>query len=358
MLRNYLRTAIRNIIRNRVQSVIQVLSLVIGIAAMILIGLYARYESSDRSTRSVFAQLNYKPADQWKLVAGARLEQFLKFDSQGMIRYPGIDEQFGSLNKFNTDENVWFIPRFGVIWSPADHHIFKLMYGEANKPYSLENIANLEIESDVIIHLEPEEIETLEFNYLLSYSWFSFNLNLFINNIENLRTIRLVKNKEDELIKVMDNSGVMVNYGSELIFSAEPFKDIGLELSATYQEFDDRGDKGRNISHSPNLLLSAKMNYGWGPLTFGISGIYTDAMEPFTPDEDDEIKEIFNASDAYFITSCNLRYDHKPTGLYAALNISNVFDEEVRYPATDNAQFKYGLIDKGRICMATIGWKF
>jgi len=46
MLKSFLRTALRNIARNRVQSVIQVLSLVIGITAMILIGLYARYELS------------------------------------------------------------------------------------------------------------------------------------------------------------------------------------------------------------------------------------------------------------------------------------------------------------------------
>ncbi len=50
MLKSFLRTALRNIARNRVQSVIQVLSLVIGITAMILIGLYARYELAyDRS---------------------------------------------------------------------------------------------------------------------------------------------------------------------------------------------------------------------------------------------------------------------------------------------------------------------
>jgi len=44
MFRNYLISALRNIIRNRVQSVIQVISLVIGITAFILIGLYARNE--------------------------------------------------------------------------------------------------------------------------------------------------------------------------------------------------------------------------------------------------------------------------------------------------------------------------
>ncbi len=44
MLKSFFRTALRNIARNKVQSVIQVLSLVVGITALILIGLYARYE--------------------------------------------------------------------------------------------------------------------------------------------------------------------------------------------------------------------------------------------------------------------------------------------------------------------------
>ncbi|MCK4748066.1 MAG: ABC transporter permease [Bacteroidales bacterium] len=44
MFRNYLVTALRNIIRNRIQSVIQVISLIIGITAFVLIGLYARNE--------------------------------------------------------------------------------------------------------------------------------------------------------------------------------------------------------------------------------------------------------------------------------------------------------------------------
>jgi putative ABC transport system permease protein len=46
MLRNYFITAIRSIIRNKIQSFIQVLSLAIGITAVILIGLYAKNEFS------------------------------------------------------------------------------------------------------------------------------------------------------------------------------------------------------------------------------------------------------------------------------------------------------------------------
>ena len=46
MLRNYFITAFRYIIRNKVQSIIQVLSLAIGITAIILIGLYVENELS------------------------------------------------------------------------------------------------------------------------------------------------------------------------------------------------------------------------------------------------------------------------------------------------------------------------
>jgi putative ABC transport system permease protein len=46
MIRSYFIIALRNFIRNKVQSSIQVLSLAIGIASLILIGLYARFEFS------------------------------------------------------------------------------------------------------------------------------------------------------------------------------------------------------------------------------------------------------------------------------------------------------------------------
>lgn len=46
MIRSYFVIAIRYILRNKIQSIIQVLSLTIGITAVILIGLYADYELS------------------------------------------------------------------------------------------------------------------------------------------------------------------------------------------------------------------------------------------------------------------------------------------------------------------------
>ena len=46
MLRNYFITAFRYILRNKIQSIIQVISLTIGITAVILVGLYAFHELS------------------------------------------------------------------------------------------------------------------------------------------------------------------------------------------------------------------------------------------------------------------------------------------------------------------------
>ena len=46
MLRNYFITAFRFIVRNKLQSLIQILSLTIGVTAVILIGLYVDHETS------------------------------------------------------------------------------------------------------------------------------------------------------------------------------------------------------------------------------------------------------------------------------------------------------------------------
>ena len=50
------------------------------------------YDISDRETRALFMQINYKPFDHLKLVAGARLEQYMSFDAD--------------LTLLTTDENI------------------------------------------------------------------------------------------------------------------------------------------------------------------------------------------------------------------------------------------------------------
>ena len=45
-------------------------------------------------------------------------------------------------------------------------------------------------------------------------------------------------------------------------------------------------------------------------------------------------------------------------GLYGDLNVSNLLDAEIRYPAKEFVDFERGLIGPGRIITATAGWEF
>ncbi len=54
----------------------------------------------------------------------------------------------------------------------------------------------------------------------------------------------------------------------------------------------------------------------------------------------------------------NLRWEPSATGVFAALNVSNLLDAEIRYPANELTDFARGLIGPGRIVTATLGYAF
>jgi outer membrane receptor protein involved in Fe transport len=54
----------------------------------------------------------------------------------------------------------------------------------------------------------------------------------------------------------------------------------------------------------------------------------------------------------------NLRWAPADRGPYAALNVSNLLDAEIRVPANERTDLDLGLIGPGRVITATIGWRF
>ncbi len=314
-----------------------------------------RYRTSDRETRSVFAQANYAPWDPLRLTLGARLEQYMSFESRAYVRYG--EDAYPSTDRFNTGERIYAIPRAAAVWTPSDGHIVKLMYGEANKPFSALDIAIIELEKGILRELAPEEIETMEVNYLVSHGPVGLSLSLFRNNIENLRTVRLEATEGGDIVPVRDNSGRMVSVGGEAILTARPTPCLNLELSAAYQETEDRTGGDLSLSHSPRLLAKVKAEYRRGSWTLGVSGRYVDDMDPHRPLEVPASFDL-RSSDDSVVFDANLRYVHARSGLFAAVHVANLLDGTVRYPATENALFRYGLLDEGRRISGTVGWTF
>ncbi len=320
------------------------------------------YDISDRDTHATFAQINWRPFDCLKFTAGARAEQYKKFDTDIWLQYGENPLITPRKTVYNEDEKIYFIPRAAAVYSLSDHHIFKLMYGEANKPFTAEKADLTDIERGLETDLDPEEIETVELNYLMSYTDFSFSLSLFRNDIQNLRAFSFQEAENEAgdsyFIPILDNSGRMETYGTELILTARPAKYLEMELSGAYQDTQDRTVKNRNIAYSPHLLMKAKMAYRYNGFTVGLSGLYVDEMDPERPDvtmKNGKKPEFGQTSDDYFTADINMLYNHEKTGLFTALKISNIFDKEVRYPSE---YLKNGMIDEGRSFLATVGWKF
>lgn len=317
-------------------------------------------EISERDTRALFLQANYRPLERLKLTAGARIEQYLSYEAN--VRTILNEAPFTSVStSANNDEDVHFIPRIAAVYTINDHNVLKLMYGEANRPFNPEDIDLGDVaagdEAGLDFDLEPEEIQTIEANYLLSYTDFGLSFSLFRNNIENLIVPRFEEAGDGTFSVAYENVGSLVTYGGEVILFLRPTKPLLLELSATYQETEDKNEESRSIEFSPNLLLKAKADYQWRNLTFGLSALYVDDMSPL-PAPPIPGFEFGKPVDAYVITDLNLRYHDPGSGFFAGLRISNLFDEEVRYPATQNANFENGLIDEGLAVLATVGWKF
>jgi len=80
------------------------------------------------NTRAIFTQVNYKPSEHLKFVAGLRLEQMMKH-TIFFIEHYGYEDYYEGSND-NIDD-VAIIPRFAVIYNLNDRQIVKMLYGKS-----------------------------------------------------------------------------------------------------------------------------------------------------------------------------------------------------------------------------------
>ena len=97
-------------------------------------------------------------------------------------------------------------------------------------------------------------------------------------------------------------------------------------------------------------------------MTYAAYAHYVDAMEAdwdfVAGTEQGVVQRIGERVPAYWNVGLNLRWDPAGPGPYANLNVSNLLDEEIRYPANELTDFRRGLIAPGRVVMGTVGWTF
>lgn len=306
------------------------------------------FERSDRTTQSIFSQATYTPDNHWTLVAGLRWENNLEYDRFGTDNI-GTPAETSFFETVPSDSNV--LPRAAVVYHLNDNHTFKFLYGESSK------LVNDDTNN-------PESTKTLELNHAYTQQRFSIITSVFRNELDDLFIEKIVPTGGGGIGFQQSRAGELSTNGIEVTLTGRMTDQLRGELSATYQVTDD-DFFGDDAAYSPETLMHAKIAYNHETTTYSLLGRYVGSMEPsfgsivpgFSADPNIRAG---NKIDGYFVFDANLRQDHLFGNGYINLRISNLFDEEIRYP--NNTELS-SLLDKGTIgadrsIFGTLGWKF
>jgi outer membrane receptor for ferrienterochelin and colicin len=202
----------------------------------------------------------------------------------------------------------------------------------------------------------PATNRTIELNYLGSVSdRVRVNVSFFRNDLDKLISR---KNRINDLSLI--SSGKMYTNGVEASLCVEPVDNLRAELSASYQVSKDRqeGYEDIGLGLSPRLLGYFKGAYKFPKnISLAVTGRYIDEMaaEWLEP-----IGRLGETIDDYYVFDVNLRADNLfSAGLFASARVTNIFDQEIRYPTSgSNVWADKGYLGPGRSLAATVGWEF
>ncbi|MGD8498535.1 MAG: TonB-dependent receptor, partial [Chromatiales bacterium] len=267
-------------------------------------------------------------------------------------RYDRVDNRSGeTVRRVTRPEGPTALNgRVAALWSPTPEQVVKLIWGSASQDGADADFAEL------------ERIETLELSTTLTRSRWMLSASLFQNDISSIaRTIQVLDPQTGDYESFDDNSGRWRTRGVELILDARPLPELNLSGSLTWQQTEDRRgpvDPG----YSPALLAKLKADWRRGPMTYAVFAHYVDEMDAdwdFVTGPDQGVTaRIGESVPGYWGLGLNLRWDPAGPGPYADLNVSNLLDVEIRYPANELTDFERGLIGPGRTVALTAGYAF
>jgi len=312
-------------------------------------------------TRGIFTQIKYKPFKSLILVGGVRFEQMPEYE----LRRVDATDSLGvppliKIGKYSK-EKIDIIPRFAAIYNLSDKHVFKFLYGKAINRPSFWHLHSLLVFGTPA--LEPEEIQTFELNYLSVFSpVFSINASVFYNILNNLIVRDHGLDADGNYYDTEKNSGKKNTIGGELTLQIRPNDSFNIELSGTYQKTEDERQK-IEPGYSPKLLAYFKAYYQvTRNIIFSVTGNYVDKMKAFWETYPDGTGQRISEEpfDGYFSLGCNIRIrDIITKGLFVNIRISNLINNEIRYPTFNNNRlFTKGTLGLGRSIVGTIGIKF
>ncbi len=336
-----------------------------------------QYTPDGSANASFFIQADYKLFGKLKIIAGIRADYLFEYDIAREFSYSNIDPvtlQYAPVKLRQTiDANLSLVPRFAALFSINDNNIIKLLYGEAiTQPPFITLVENMNEQISEYDTMEPEKMSTIEFNYISSQfnSKLTVNFSVFRNIMTDLIVSTANFDDNGNWLPFAQNLGKMITNGAELSIQAAPIPKLIFDISATYQQSTNEFAEmeGLDVVLSPDLLGYFKASYLFpAHIILSVNATYVDKMKPYydirPSAADPAIPEGWLGDDApaYFLLGANLRITKLfRTGLFFNFKVSNLLDQEIRYPtfSTNPSWTDRGTIGPGMQILFTLGYKF
>jgi outer membrane receptor for ferrienterochelin and colicins len=297
----------------------------------------ANYENQDGKTAGEarfyhaqsfgsYSQIDYKPVDWLKLVAGVQ-----------MNKPDGIKKDFS--------------PRLAAIVNFNEHWGAKLMYGQAFRPgYAVETAIDL---PGIIIgnySLEPEKIATTEAQVYYHSNMFDGSVTAYHSETsDNIGRVAAVGGGS-----TVDNLCKTSFQGIELEGKRRMGNGWQVQGSATYQTNEtDHGEE--DATFTPNLMAKLGVSYeSQRGYTLGIFDNYFGAPTPVR-EVNPNVLENNPDPDSYHLVTANMVFDlpklldkKNLPPITASLYIDNVLDEDIYYPEYNRKNINSFPIHSGR----------
>lgn len=294
-----------------------------------------KFSRDNRTTQALFTQATYTPTTKVVFVAGLRWENNPSYN-YSILENIGLPGENLIQRHASSKDNL--LPRFAAIYHYNDHNTLKFLYGKASKIVS--DDSNL-----------PERTETIEVNYIYNKEHYFLSASIFHNKLDDLFTQDITTLPSGQFAFSTKRSGKIESHGLELITKGQFSENMLGELDYTYQRTEDK-ENNTDAAYSPDSVVQAKLSYRKQLNTLSLLGRYTSSMFPPS--------NVGDTISSNTIFDLNYRIDDFIGKAYFNLKLTNIFDEEIRYP--NNIQFNE-LLDRGTIgpdrsIFGTLGWKF
>lgn len=259
---------------------------------------------ANESASQIYGQIDFHPVDALKLITG--------------LQYNKAEKHSGDL-----------LPRLGAIYSFDKPFTLKLLYSEAYRAPSLDEMFLSDPRVVGAPDLEPETVETVDLSLLFNGHKSEASITYFLSEQNNLINRGSVEAEDGRSTFV--NINELEIQGLELegkLYAVSGFMFTG---SATYQE--SKSETGKDVTPVPNLMAKLGVSYDT-PNGFSLSlfDVYNGSVN-----EDVWPQVEYNPQyDAHHLLTLHIDYtfefssdQHKGEPLQLYLHVDNLLDEEV-----------------------------